>query len=79
MIEVRVIDQNSKRIVMEGRVSDTDWDNPIDALTQRWTVAATALVANPGLLAQGRDELITKLTVNFENWLAVQEALRQMQ
>lgn len=72
MISIRVVSQDSKRVVLEGTVTN----HP--QLTQRWTVAATALVSNPGLLAQGRDELVSRLQINYDNWLGVQQALSEM-
>lgn len=72
MIKVTVVSQDNRRVVLEGTCEG------YPQLTQRWTVAASALVANPGLLAQARDELIVRIQTNYDNWIAVQAALGQM-
>ncbi len=73
MITVSVDSQNERRVVLVGVVEG------YPQLTQRWTINAAALVSNPGLLAQARDELIAKLQTNYDNWMGVQAALNEMQ
>lgn len=72
MITVTVISQDSQRVVLEGVAAG------YPQVTQRWTIAASALVANPSLLTQARDELIARIQTNLDNWQAVQQALAQM-
>jgi hypothetical protein len=73
MISVVVISQDEKRVVLEGTVDG------YPQLTQRWTISAAALAVNPGLLAQGRDELLNRLQVNYDNWQGVLAGLQEMQ
>ena len=69
---VKVIDSNERRVVLEGTVDG------LPGLTERWTVSVEAIGADPGLLAQVRDELIARMYQKAEAWQTAQLAIASL-
>ena len=72
MANVAVVSQNAQRIVLEGTIDG------LPELTERWTVTVDAIGADPGLLAQVRDELLVKLDEKLTAWETAQAAISNL-
>lgn len=69
MISITVIRQDASVVVLQGIVSD----HP--ELTFTSTIDTWAIAADPGLLAERRDMIYTRLNTDLNNWEAAQAAI----
>ena len=69
MAKVAVIEQNARQIVLEFTADG------LPELTERVTLMVDLIAQDPGILAQVRDEFLTKLEVKKAAWITAQSAL----
>lgn len=72
MAKVAVVEQNAQQIVLEFTVDG------LPELTERVTVMVDLIAQDPGILAQVRDEFVTKLEQKQAAWITAQSALSSL-